>query len=147
MSFLLGGMCSCVTRKFVVGGRVADGACSSLAVEWPDPERAVAIRSQSDGMKTRETPPCPNPNCTTAALAGCTGGNPICLAPLVCTGAVDRGLASGKFPGGKTPEWAIEGATSPAGATARALPAPGEVALRARGLRGKVGFVMRPAPQ
>ena len=31
-----------------VGGRVTDGACSSLAVEWPDPERAVAIRSQSD---------------------------------------------------------------------------------------------------
>ena len=30
-------------------GRVADGACSSLAVEWPDPERAVTIRSQSDG--------------------------------------------------------------------------------------------------
>ena len=32
-----------------VGGRVSDGACSSLAVEWPDPEREVAIRSQSDG--------------------------------------------------------------------------------------------------
>ena len=32
-----------------VGGRVTDGACSSLAAEWPDPERAVAIRSQSDG--------------------------------------------------------------------------------------------------
>ena len=32
-----------------VGGRVTDGACPSLAVEWPDPERAVAIRSQSDG--------------------------------------------------------------------------------------------------
>ena len=29
--------------------RMAGGACSSLAVEWPDPERAVAIRSQSDG--------------------------------------------------------------------------------------------------
>ena len=33
----------------VGGGRVTDGACSSLAVEWPDPERAMAIRSQSDG--------------------------------------------------------------------------------------------------
>ena len=32
-----------------VGGRVPDGACSSLAVEWPDPERAVAFRSQSGG--------------------------------------------------------------------------------------------------
>ena len=29
--------------------RMAHGACSSLAAEWPDPERAVAIRSQSDG--------------------------------------------------------------------------------------------------
>ena len=32
-----------------VGGRVTDCECSSLAAEWPDPERAVAIRSQSDG--------------------------------------------------------------------------------------------------
>ena len=33
-----------------VGGGVTDGACSSLAAEWPDPERAVAIRRpQSDG--------------------------------------------------------------------------------------------------
>ena len=32
-----------------VRGRVTDGAGSSVAVEWPDPERPVAIRSQSGG--------------------------------------------------------------------------------------------------
>ena len=32
-----------------VRGRVTDGAGSSVAAEWPDPERPVAIRSQSGG--------------------------------------------------------------------------------------------------
>ena len=32
-----------------VRGRVTDGAGSSVAVEWPDPERPVAIRPQSGG--------------------------------------------------------------------------------------------------